>query len=123
MSCGSLVYRAPALARVLRHMWDEVHPPQFSNEFLGVVILVTSQGHALSGWGLRPIHPRASEGRCPLACGESVGVSGGRGCLNCSAAPRAPGNQLRLGVLGKSNPIFSTMLLQKVDDRSIGITA
>jgi hypothetical protein len=32
---------------------------------------------------------------------------------NCSAASRAPGNQLRLEVLGKSNPIFSTMLLQR----------
>ena len=50
-------------------------------------------------------------------------LSGGGGCLNCSAASRAPGNQLRFGVLGKSNPILSTMLLQKVDDRSIGTTA
>jgi hypothetical protein len=50
-------------------------------------------------------------------------VSGGGGCLNRSAASRAPGNQLRLGVLGKSNPILSTMPLQKVDDRSIGTTA
>jgi len=43
--------------------------------------------------------------------------------LNGSAASRAPVNRLRFGVLGKSNPIPSTMLLQKVDDRSIGITA
>jgi hypothetical protein len=30
--------------------WGVMHPPQFSNEFLGVVVLVASQGHALSGW-------------------------------------------------------------------------
>jgi len=43
MPRGSLVHRAPTLGRVLRHMRGDVHPAQFSDEFLSVVILVTSK--------------------------------------------------------------------------------
>src|SRR6202522_729481 len=48
MPCGPLVYRAPAIARVLRHVRGDVHPAQFSYEFSRVVILVSSQRHSLS---------------------------------------------------------------------------
>src|SRR5271169_120634 len=48
MPCGPLVYRAPPIGRVLRHVWGDVHPAQFSHEFSGVVILVSSQRHSLS---------------------------------------------------------------------------
>src|SRR5258708_12668323 len=50
MPRGSLVHRAPAVGRVLRHMRSDVHPPKFSYEFPRVVVLVPTQRHALSWW-------------------------------------------------------------------------
>src|SRR5260370_27392942 len=50
MPRGSLVHRAPAVGRVLRHMRGDIHPAQFSYEFLRVVALVPSQRHAFPGW-------------------------------------------------------------------------
>src|SRR5258708_3044720 len=50
MPRGSLVHRAPAVGRVLRHMRTHVHPPKFSYEFPRVVVLVPTQRPALSWW-------------------------------------------------------------------------
>src|SRR5260370_17169957 len=54
MPRGSLVHRAPAVGRVLRHMRSDVHPPKFSYEFPRLVVLVPTQRHALSCWHTFP---------------------------------------------------------------------
>src|SRR6202453_41651 len=59
MPCGPLVHRAPTVGIVLCHMGSNVHPAEFSHEFLRVVVLVSSQGHPLSPRnGLRHEHRR-----------------------------------------------------------------
>src|SRR6266446_7409044 len=72
MPRGSLVHRASALGRVLRHMRSDVHPPQFSYEFPRVVVLVSSQRHALS-WGDRFRH---EHGSIPLRSAIGLGQKG-----------------------------------------------
>src|ERR1700732_3558684 len=52
-----LVHRAPAVRIVLRHMRGNLHPAEFSHEFLRVVVFVSSQGDPLSaGNGLGHEH-------------------------------------------------------------------
>ncbi len=48
MPRGPLIHRAPAVRIVLRHMRGDVHPTEFSDQFLRVIVLVSSQRHALS---------------------------------------------------------------------------
>src|SRR6266850_2338681 len=48
MPRGPLIHRTPAIGRVLRHVRRDVHPAEFPYEFLRVVGLVPSHGHALS---------------------------------------------------------------------------
>ena len=47
---GPLIHRAPAVRIVLCHMRGAVHSTKFSDQFLRVVILVSSQSHALLAW-------------------------------------------------------------------------
>src|SRR5260370_25304571 len=61
MSRGSLINRTRTVGVVLRDVWSDVHPSQFPYEFLRVVVLVATQGHALSsGDRLRHDHRRIS---------------------------------------------------------------
>ena len=48
MPRGPLIHRAPALGIVLRHVRGNVHPAEFSYEFLRVVVPIPSQLHSLS---------------------------------------------------------------------------
>src|ERR1700726_1270647 len=69
MSGGPLIHRAPTVRIVLRHMWSNVHPTEFSYEFLRVVVFVSSQGHPLSaGEGLGHQH------RC-ISLRSAIGLS------------------------------------------------
>src|SRR5258707_9040490 len=72
MPRGSLVHRAPAVGRVLRHMRSDVHPPKFSYEFPRVVVLVSSQRDALSS-GVRFRH---EHGSIPLRSARRLGQKG-----------------------------------------------
>ena len=48
MPRGPLIHRAPAPGIVLRHVRGNVHPAEFSYEFLRVVVPIPSQRHSLS---------------------------------------------------------------------------